>query len=90
MASCAQDSRLTFSLILEETIDFGNRSVIRNDGETMIGRIENKILAHDGETDETKISTGLRLRRQASIDASQTRSTVSPDIQSIGSAKIET
>ena len=38
----------------------------------MIGHIQNQILAHDGQTDEAEISTGVDPRRSADIDAGKT------------------
>ena len=43
----------------------------------MIGSVEDEILAHDGQTDEAKISSGLCLRRCTDIDAGEPRTRVS-------------
>ena len=64
---------LTLGLILEETIDLGNGSVEGNDGETVISSIENQVLAHNGQTDKTKVTTRFRLRK-ASSNAGKSRS----------------
>ena len=42
----------------------------------MISSIENQVLAHDGQTDETEVTTRLTVRR-ADIDAGQSRTEVS-------------
>jgi len=76
----------TFSLILEENIDLLHGAVEGNDGEAMVGGVQNEILAHNGQTNKAKISTGLRLRGGADIDAGQSRTAVSPKSLSIACA----
>lgn len=68
---------LTLGLVLKEAVDLGGRAVVRADGETVIGSIEDQVLAHDGQTDEAEISTRQRTRRCADIDAGQAGATVS-------------
>lgn len=38
----------------------------------MIGHIQDQVLAHDGQTDEAEISTGVNPRWSADIDAGKT------------------
>lgn len=38
------DSELTLGLILEEVVDLGNGSVEGNNGETVVGSVENQVL----------------------------------------------
>lgn len=66
----------TLGLILEEAVDLGNRSVEGNDGETVIGSVEDQILAHDRKANETEITTGFGLRR-TDPEAGQSRTNVS-------------
>lgn len=49
----------------------------------MVGSVHDEILAHDSQTNEAKVSTGLRLRGSADIDAGQARTVVSPRFLSI-------
>ena len=73
----------TFCFILHESIDFGHGTVESDDVELlMIGNVQEQILAHDGQTDEAKITTRSDPRRSADIDAGQTGATVSPDFSS--------
>lgn len=67
---------LTLGLVLEEAVDLGNGSVEGDDGEAMIGSIENQVLAHDGKANETEITTGFGLRR-ANLEVGQPRTKVS-------------
>ena len=69
----------TFRLVLYESTDFLNRSVESDDSETVISGVEDQILTHDGQTDETKVSTGNCLRSQTSSDAGQARTTLAED-----------
>ena len=48
----------------------------------MIGNIQEKILTHNGQTDEAEVTTGRDARRSADIDAGQTGATVSPEFSS--------
>ena len=49
----------------------------------MVRSVQDEVLAHDGQTNEAKISTGFRLRRSTDIDAGETRTTVSITFLSI-------
>jgi hypothetical protein len=49
----------------------------------MVGSVQDQVLAHDGQANEAKISTGFRLRRSTDIDAGETRTTVSVTFLSI-------
>ena len=73
----------TFGFILEETVNLGDGAVEGNDGETVVGGVQNEILAHDSQTNEAEISTGFRLRGGADIDAGQSRTMVSTKSLSI-------
>jgi len=70
-------ARQTFSFIVEETVDLGDGSVEGNNGETVISSVQDQVLAHDGQTNETEITTRLSVRRKAGGNASQTRTKVS-------------
>jgi hypothetical protein len=37
-------------------INFLNRAIERDDGESVVVHVENQILAHDGQTDECDVS----------------------------------
>ena len=67
----------TFSFVTQEAIDLGDGSIEGNDGEAMVGSVQDQVLAHDGQTNEAKISSGFGLRRSTDIDAGETRTMVS-------------
>lgn len=67
----------TLCLILEEAVDLGNGSVEGNDREAVVGGVQDQVLTHDGQADETKISTSNDMRGSTDIDAGQTRTNVS-------------
>ena len=67
----------TFGLIFKKTVDFGRCSVKHHDFETMVGNIQNQVLAHDSQTDQAKISAGDDPHRSADIDAGKTGAAVS-------------
>jgi len=71
----------TLGLVLQESVDLGDGSVEGNDSETMIGSIQDQVLAHNGQTDETKITTRFIMRFETGSDASQTRSMSANDSQ---------
>lgn len=48
----------------------------------MVGDIQEKILTHNGQTDEAEITTGSDPRRSADMDAGQTGATVSQEFSS--------
>jgi hypothetical protein len=48
---------LTLGLIFKEAVDLGGRTVVSADSETVISNVEDQVLAHNGQTDETEIST---------------------------------
>jgi hypothetical protein len=72
-----KELELTFGLILQETINFGNSAIKGDNGETMISDIQNEVLAHDGQTDEAKITTRGSIPRGIDIDAGETGAEVS-------------
>lgn len=51
--------------------------------ESMVGSIQDQVLAHDGQTNQAKITTGFEMRGWADIDAGQSRSKVSKQSLSI-------
>lgn len=69
--------QLTLGFIAQESVDLGGSTVVGADGETVIGGIEDQVLAHDGQTDEAEVSTRNRARRSTDIDAGQTGAIVS-------------
>lgn len=71
---------LTFSFVLEKAIYFGDSAIEDDHSETMIGSIEDQVLTHDGQTDQTEVTTRLTVRR-ADIDAGQSRTEVSMNRQ---------
>jgi hypothetical protein len=73
----------TLGFVTEKAIDLGNSSVEGNDGEAMVGSVQDQVLTHNSQTNEAKISTGFRLRRSADIDAGETRTMVSITFSSI-------
>lgn len=74
--------RRTFSFIVQKPINLGNGPIEDNDGELMIGNVQNQILTHNGQTDETEVTTGDDPRGSADIDAGQTGATVSSGVPS--------
>ena len=71
----------TLGLVFEELIDLGNGSIEGNHGKAMVGSVQDQVLAHDGQTDETKITTRFIMRPETGSDASQTRSKSANDSQ---------
>lgn len=74
--SDTQNLKLTLGLILKEAVNFGDGSVEGHDSEAMISSVEDQVLAHDRQANETEITTGFGLRR-ADLEASQSRTKVS-------------
>ena len=64
----------TLGLILEESVDLGNGSVEGHNSEAVVGSVQDQVLAHDGQTNETKITTRFIMRPETGSNASQTRS----------------
>lgn len=77
------DELSTFGLILHESVHFRDGTVEGDHSETMVGSIQDQILAHDGQTYEAKIATGFGRRGGTDIDAGQSRSKVSKQSLSI-------
>ena len=69
--------KLTLGLIVQETVHLGGGTVVGADGETVVGSVQDQVLTHDGQTDQTEVSTRQRTRRSADIDAGQTGASVS-------------
>lgn len=74
------DDGLAFGLVLEKEVDLFHGPIEGYDFEAMVGSIEDEVLAHDGQTDEAKISTSDEARRLADIDAGKTSAIVSEDL----------
>lgn len=74
--SDTQNLKPTLGLILKEAVNFGDGSVEGHDSEAMISSVEDQVLAHDRQANETEITTGFGLRR-ADLEASQSRTKVS-------------
>lgn len=55
-AVCANNA-LALGLVLKEAVDLGDGAVEGNDGEAVVGGVEDEVLAHDGKADETEVST---------------------------------
>lgn len=72
----------TLSFIGKETVDLRNGSVEGDDGETVIGRVHDEVLAHDGQANEAEVTTRSRSSRSADINASETATKVSMIISS--------
>ena len=74
-----QDQRhqQTFSLIAQEAINLGHGTIESDDGKLVVGNVHNQVLAHNGQTDETKVTTGMDPRWSADIDAGKTCAGVS-------------
>lgn len=58
-------------------VDFRDRSVEGNNGVTIVGDVQDQVLAHDGQTNEAKITTRNNSRSSADIDAGKSRTVVS-------------
>jgi hypothetical protein len=69
--------RDTFGLIGEEAIDLGNGAVVGHDGKSMIGGVQDEILAHDSQTDKAEVAARDRLCRSADMNAGKTGAEVS-------------
>lgn len=70
--------RRTFGFIFKKAVNLRYSTIEDCDSELMIGHIQNQVLAHDGQTDESEISTEIDPRWSADIDAGQTGAAVSP------------
>ena len=51
------DDGLALGLVFQKAIDLGNGSVESYDSEAVVSHIEDEVLAHDGQTDEAKVSS---------------------------------
>jgi len=58
-------------------VDLGDRTVEGHDGVSFISDVQDQVLAHDGQTNEAKITTRDDARRCADIDAGKSRAVVS-------------
>lgn len=72
-----ENSLLTLCFIGKETVDLGNGSVEGHDSETVVCRVHDEVLAHDGQANEAEVTTRSRSSRSADIDASETATKVS-------------
>ena len=71
------NDRLALGFVLEEVIDLRDGAVVRTDGVSVIGHVQDEVLAHDGQADEANVGTGSESRRLANIDAGESGSVVS-------------
>ena len=72
-----ESGELTLGLIVEEAVDLGGRTVVSADSETVISSVKDQVLAHNGQTNETEISTRNNWHRKAGQNASQAAAKVS-------------
>jgi len=86
--SCKRWSAVhTLGLVGEEVVDLGNGTVESNDSESVISSVQDQVLTHHGQADQTEISPsginvskggtaeGLRFRRRpADVDSGETSS----------------
>lgn len=68
---------LTLGLVCQKAINLGGGTVVSTNLEAVVGNVHDQVLAHDGQTDETEISTRNEVRRGADIDAGETGAIVS-------------
>lgn len=54
-AMCANNA-LALGLVVQEAVNLGDGTVEGDDGEAVVGGVEDQVLAHDGQTDETEVS----------------------------------
>jgi len=47
---------LALGLVLQEAVDLGDGTVEGDDGEAVVSSVEDQVLTHDGQTDETEVS----------------------------------
>lgn len=69
--------RRTFGFICKKPVDLCHGAVKYYNSEAVVCHIHDEILAHDGQADEAKISTGFDSRRSADINAGETGAIVS-------------
>jgi len=50
------NDRLALGLVLEEAVNLGDSAVESNNIEAVVGSVEDQVLTHDGQTDETEVS----------------------------------
>ena len=76
LVGCRYVSQLTLGLVLEEVVNLADGTVEGNNGESIIGSIEDQVLSHDSQADEAEIAAG-NTRILADIDAGKTCAKVS-------------
>lgn len=57
----------TFGFIGQKAVDLGDGAVESDDIKAVVGRVEDQILAHDGQSNETKVSA---IKARESVHAS--------------------
>jgi hypothetical protein len=62
------NDRLALGLVLEEAVDLGDSAVESNNSEAVVGSVEDQVLTHDGQTDETEVSA-VRKAMSATVTA---------------------
>lgn len=50
------NDRLALGLVLKEAVDLGDSAVEGNNSEAVVSSVEDQVLTHDGQTDETEVS----------------------------------
>lgn len=50
------DDGLALGLVGQEVVDLGGGSVETTDGEAVVGDVQDQVLTHDGQTNQTEIS----------------------------------
>lgn len=68
---------LTFGFIAQEAVDLSNGPVESADLEAVVRYIQNQVLAHDSQTNESEISAGRSPRGSADVNAGETAANVS-------------
>ncbi len=55
---CADDFG-AFGFVVEKFVHFGNGAIEDSDGEAVVVHVEDEVLAHDGEPDQTDVSLSV-------------------------------
>lgn len=85
ISACTPSSSLcwlTLGLILQESVDLRDSSVESDNGEAVVGGVQDQVLTHNGQTDKTEITTRGNVRRSTDINAGETRTNVSKESMS--------
>jgi hypothetical protein len=63
------DDFCSLRLFGEKFVHFFPRAIVNDDGESMVVHVKNKILSHDGETDESDVSFRFHVQMKLKIVA---------------------